>query len=85
MQQAALMYIASQLMSKTEKEKLKQTFMALDKNADGKLSRDELIQGYKLMQIDPEHSIEEVDSIMQNVDVDGNGFIDYSGNLFFYR
>ena len=66
-------------MSKSEKEKLQHTFMALDKNADGKLSREELIQGYKEMYDNPEDAIREVDNIMRNVDVDHNGYIDYSG------
>ncbi len=73
------MYIVTQLMSKKDKEKLQQTFMALDTNADGKLSRDELIQGYKQFYGNAEEAIKEVDNIMKNVDVDRNGFIDYSG------
>ena len=81
MQQAALMYIASQLMSKAEKDKLQQTFMALDKNADGKLSREELVDGYTQIYGDPERAIKEVESIIANVDVDHNGYIDYSGTL----
>lgn len=76
------MYIVTQLMSKGEKEKLQQTFMALDKNADGKLSREELIQGYTEMYMDPDQAVKEVDNIMKNVDVDRNGYIDYSGTLY---
>eukprot|EP00826_Nyctotherus_ovalis_P035316 TRINITY_DN3027_c0_g1_i1.p2 TRINITY_DN3027_c0_g1~~TRINITY_DN3027_c0_g1_i1.p2 ORF type:complete len:202 (-),score=42.40 TRINITY_DN3027_c0_g1_i1:454-1059(-) len=79
LQQAALMYIVTQLMSKNEKDKLQQTFMALDKNADGKLSREELIQGYTGMNMSSEEAAREVDNIMANVDVDNNGYIDYSG------
>jgi calcium-dependent protein kinase len=66
-------------MSKSEKEQLQQTFLALDKNADGKLSREELIQGYLAINLDPELAAKEVDNIMSNVDVDHNGYIDYSG------
>jgi calcium-dependent protein kinase len=66
-------------MNKDEKDKLQQTFMALDKNADGKLSREELIEGYTEMNLDPERAVKEVDNIMANVDVDHNGYIDYSG------
>jgi len=73
------MYLVTHLMSKGEKEKLQQTFMALDKNADGKLSREELIQGYTELYMNPEQAIKEVDIIMKNVDVDFNGYIDYSG------
>ena len=73
------MYIVTQLMSKKDKQKLQETFKALDLNADGKLSRDELIQGYKLKYQDEELAVKEVDTIMKNIDVDHNGFIDYSG------
>lgn len=75
------MYIATQLMSKKDKEKLEQTFMALDKNADGKLSREELVQGYTIIYGSAEQANKEVDGIMAKVDVDHNGYIDYSGLL----
>lgn len=75
------MYMVTQLMSKSEKEKLQQTFIALDTNADGKLSREELIEGYREMHLDREQAVKEVDNIMANVDVDHNGYIDYSGSF----
>ena len=73
------MYIVTQLMGKKDKDRLQQTFMALDTNCDGKLSRDELIAGYKHMYPDLEQAKSEVDFIMSKVDIDHNGFIDYSG------
>lgn len=76
------MYIVTQLMTKTEKDQLQKTFMALDKNADGKLSREELIQGYTEMYGNKEQAIREVNLIMDNVDVDHNGYIDYSGIFY---
>jgi len=75
------MYMVTQLMSKKEKDKLQETFKALDTNADGKLSREELIEGYKQLYGSVEQAIKEVDIIMENVDADKNGFIDYSGIL----
>jgi calcium-dependent protein kinase len=72
------MYIATQLVSKKEKEELQQTFMALDKNADGKLSREELIEGYTKIYANEEKAMTEVENIMKNVDVDRNGYIEYS-------
>ena len=73
------MYIVTQLMGKKEKEKLQQTFIALDTNADGKLSEEELIKGYTQLYGNEEQAKTEVASIMKNVDIDHNGFIDYSG------
>lgn len=74
---AAASYIGSQLISKSEKEKLGQIFKALDKNGDGKLSKEEIMDGYethfgKLLNED------EVDELFESVDTDRSGFIDYS-------
>lgn len=76
MQQAAITFIVSQLASKEEMSELQRAFKALDKNSDGKLSREELIEGYTLIMGDLAE--EEVDRIMKIADSDGSGEIDYS-------
>jgi calcium-dependent protein kinase len=76
MQQAAITFIVSQLASKDEMAELQKAFKALDKNSDGKLSRDELIEGYTGILGDLAE--EEVDRIMKIADADGSGEIDYS-------
>ena len=43
---ATYAFIASQLMSKTERENLGKIFNAFDKNGDGKLSMEEVKEGY---------------------------------------
>ena len=48
----------------------------MDTNNDGKLQREELIQGYR--QIYGDFAEEEVNKIMNTVDIDGSGEIDYS-------
>lgn len=75
------MYIVTNFLGKNEREELQQTFMALDKNADGKLSREELIDGYTEIYGSIDLAEKEVDCIMKNVDVDHNGYIDYSGTF----
>jgi calcium-dependent protein kinase len=55
---------------------LQKAFSALDKNSDGKLSRDELIEGYTMIMGDLAEA--EVDRIMAVADADGNGEIEYS-------
>jgi len=77
MKQATYAYIASQLLSKTKKEELAKVFKAFDKNGDGKLSMEEVKQGYldhygKIM------SDEEVETMFNAVDADRSGFIDYT-------
>ena len=56
---------------------LQRAFKSLDKNSDGKLSREELIEGYRAIMGDLAAE-EEVDKIMKIADADGSGEIDYS-------
>jgi len=55
---------------------MQKAFKALDKNSDGRLSREELIEGFK--KIYGPLAEEEVDKILQRVDANGSGEIDYS-------
>ena len=77
MKQATFAFIASQLLSKTERDGLAKVFKDFDKNGDGKLSMQEVKEGYlehygKIM------SDEEVEQMFNAVDSDRSGFIDYS-------
>ena len=75
LRQAGLQYIASQLTSVEETEKLRRKFIEMDENRDGRLSREELMKGYKLLGLS---STVDIDQIMKDCDSDGSGFIDYS-------
>ncbi|OMJ90666.1 hypothetical protein SteCoe_6946 [Stentor coeruleus] len=77
LQHAVLTFISSQLISKEEAKRLAENFKRLDKNGDGKLSREELLEAYK-SQLGYEAALEEVEKIMQQVDSNNSGFIDYS-------
>jgi len=46
LKQAAFEYMACQLVSKKEKEKLGALFKTFDKNSDGRLDKSEIQQGY---------------------------------------
>jgi calcium-dependent protein kinase len=77
------MFIVSQLMTKKEKDELAQIFTALDKNGDGKLTPDELLEGYTKLYGNKERAVSEVKYLMENADADNSGYIDYSGKIFF--
>jgi len=76
LQQAALTYIVSQLITSKEKEQFQSVFMSLDKDKDGKLGKEELIQGYREFFGEGFPAEEEVEKIMEHIDIDGNGYID---------
>ena len=77
MKAATLTFIGSQLMSKEEREELARVFKALDKNSDGKLSKEEVKEGYvhhygRLI------SDQEIDKMFDAVDTDCSGYLDYT-------
>lgn len=70
-------FIASNLINKDEKLHLYMRFKELDKDNDGKISAQELLSAYqKLMSQDLAE--DEVKKIMESVDSNNSGFIDYS-------
>jgi calcium-dependent protein kinase len=77
MKQATYAYIASQMLSKGKREEMAKVFKAFDKNGDGRLSMDEVKQGY----VDHYGKIisdDEVEKMFKAVDADNSGFIDYT-------
>ncbi len=63
-------------MTDDEIKNTKEIFKNLDVNNDGKLSREELIEGYR--KIYGDFAEEEVDKILAIADTDGSGTIEYS-------
>eukprot|EP01069_Polyplicarium_translucidae_P003475 Polyplicarium_translucidae@DN231_c0_g1_i2.p1 len=85
--QAAMLYMGSKLTTVEETTQLTEIFRKLDKNGDGQLDRTELKEGYKLLmklkgidisKVDEETVEAEVEQVLQTVDFDQNGYLEYS-------
>lgn len=71
-------FIATQIINSKENKELKDAFLAMDVNNDGKLDKQEMLVLYKSKFGDEQQAIEVVESMMSKVDVDNSGFIDYT-------
>lgn len=65
------------MLTKQEKENLSKIFKALDKNGDGKLSKDEILEGYNSF-FGKHMEREDLEKLFEAADIDKSGFIDYS-------
>ena len=65
------------MLTKSERENLDKIFKALDKNGDGKLSKEEITEGYDLF-FGKSMDKEGIEKMFDSVDIDKSGFIDYS-------
>ena len=73
-EKAVITFISSQLTTQEETYELKKMFNTFDSNGDGKLSREELFEGYKNCGLETD----DIDAMIEECDVDGSGFIDYT-------
>lgn len=75
-QQVTLAYIVHNLINKEEVNKLRDCFHKFDTNGDGHLTKEELLSG--LLEImDKREAEKEVERLMECIDADGNGYIEY--------
>lgn len=70
-------FIITQCVSAADTREIRKIFQAMDTNGDGKLSREELYNYYS-KEMGEEHAEEEAKKIMNEVDTDNSGFVDYS-------
>ncbi|CAG9323811.1 unnamed protein product [Blepharisma stoltei] len=70
-------FIATQCMTQQDTKDLKEIFLLIDKNGDGKISKEDLIEQYTSI-LGAEEAASEVAKIMKEVDTDKNGFVDYT-------
>lgn len=73
--QAVTAYITHNFAEKEEISKLRKMFTYLDKNNDGKITKEELLLCYK--DTGEFISESEIDGILSSIDNDGDGFIEY--------
>lgn len=69
-----------QLLTKEENDRLKKSFLSLDRDCDGKITKEELLAGFKITyaHMGERELMKEVDRVFDRADLDGDGFIDYS-------
>ena len=73
--QVVLAFLSHNYAEKTQLDKLKKIFYKIDTNLDGKLSKEELMNAYKLSGIKIKKS--QLDKIINSMDFDNNGYIEY--------
>ena len=74
---AVHVYLATQAINHEETKVLKENFVQIDKNGDGKISKSELMDEY-IKTMDEEEARKTVEKIMTEVDTDRSGDIDYT-------
>ena len=77
MRDAISTFIATQCVSIADTKELRKIFQAMDANGDGKLSKEELFSYYS-KEMGDQQAEEEVLRIMNEVDTDNSGFVDYT-------
>ena len=76
LKQAAMTYIVSQLIDEKEKKELLKIFQTLDKNGDGKLSKQEMLDGYTM--VCGGIASADLEKVFVAIDIDKSGSIDYN-------
>jgi calcium-dependent protein kinase len=77
LKKATLQFIASQLVTKDEKFELSKQFKSFDTNGDGRLDMQEIKDGYAKY-YNQQMTDQEVEKIFNDIDVDNNGYIEYT-------
>jgi calcium-dependent protein kinase len=75
LKKATLIYLASKL-PEGDLDELRKLFISVDNNGDGKITADEF--GEALTKYGLKHSPEEVKELMGKLDLNHNGYIDYT-------
>jgi len=75
------MYMVTQLLPKKNRQSMEQIFIYLDIDADGNISRDDLMRVYRKLFKDKKGIKETVERIIEALDMNLTECIDYSGRV----
>jgi calcium-dependent protein kinase len=70
-------FIAAQIMSHSETKDMREAFRKIDKNGDGTITQDELLDEYTRV-LGAKEAVDQVASIMAQIDIDHSGKIEYT-------
>lgn len=76
LQQATLYFMVQQLLSSDEVKEIRDIFTKFDENKDGRLTKQEILKGFKKTKF-LFCSPDDLENLMEIMDVDKNGFIEY--------
>jgi len=77
LQEVAIAFIVHNVSQTNEIKKVFSAFQVIDENGDGRITKNELIQGMKIFDPTIENPEREVDKIFATIDMDNNGFIEF--------
>ncbi len=79
LQKAVLTYIVTVQLSPQDEQRIRETFDSFDHDRDGRLSLEDLTNGYKRLHGDPVRAKKEATRTMNHMDLNRNGTIDFTG------
>ena len=79
LQKAVLTYIASQQTDAETEKKTRAIFSRMDKDNNGEITVQELIEGYQQIYHDKARAQRDAASVLRRIDVNKNGVVDYNG------
>ncbi|CAD8202476.1 unnamed protein product [Paramecium octaurelia] len=76
--EAIIMQIVQMTLTQEQKGEILQIFQEFDSNRDGKISTQELIEGYKKYQTSTKLEDQDIEKLVKKIDSNGNGYLDYT-------